>query len=106
MLIAHTLSRAERPRFLSQFKLNQSLTSSPSLRIVTLWPWLISFLARCSPRKAWPPPLVLAMRTESARQTRELRRAVAAAEAGRAEAREARIAQKKRKEGEEEEKER
>ena len=43
------------------------LTSSPSFKIVTLCPSSSSLDARCRPRKAWPPPLVLAMSTESAR---------------------------------------
>ena len=81
-ILTHALSRASKKE-----KKNLSLlTSSPSLRIVTLWPSPISFLARWRPRKAWPPPFVLAISTESARQTREARRErrEAAAAVGRA----------------------
>ena len=44
-------------------------TLSPSLRIVTVWPAASRRLARCRPRKAWPPPLVLTIRAESERTT-------------------------------------
>ena len=32
-----------------------------------MWPSALSFLARCRPRNAWPPPVVLTMSAESAR---------------------------------------
>ena len=42
-------------------------TSSPSFRMVTEWPLSSSCLARCRPINAWPPPLVFAINTLSAR---------------------------------------
>jgi hypothetical protein len=39
--------------------------------MVTWCPAASSFLARCRPRKAWPPPLVFTIRHESARTLTE-----------------------------------